>query len=609
MSMKLPGNAMRGLIILAFCFHFLFSCNPIPAIVHVESVIFDRETVSISEGESTVVRVTVLPEDATNKMVTWKSSDDAVVQVADGIITAIHPGTARVSAIADDNGERAICVITVVPRYVAVSSISINTELLELDEGEEYQLTVTVMPEDATETKITWTSDDYGIAKVTNGLVHGIKEGETAIHAIIGEKSVSCRVIVSIPLGQKSIVYTTTDNQPYTPQMEGIISNVYENGQGRIIFDDRVIWLRDYAFKDCTTIETIVLPTALQQVGADAFNNCVELKEITFPKTLKKVESGAFAGCVNLNAVKIDSIEAWAQIEFVSIPSHPFNSSSGGHILIDNTPLTKVVFPEQERVFNYSFYCCCDIESVTFSSFTYYIGELSFAGCNKMREVSFPEQLRSIAYQAFSSCSGLTEITLPNSVNVLGHYAFSGCEGLKYVKLSSGLTTLPLYLFSHCTGLLQVDIPEGITEFKNGVFFGCKSLEEIIIPNSVTQLGPTCFGSCEKLKTVVLGSGVKKLPEGLFLGCCSLSEIVFPETLEMVAATAFMQCVELRAVYSYAVTPPSLLPLAINPNYCYVFDDCKKLQIIYVPKESIEQYKNAFGWKQFADIIKPMSEK
>ncbi|MGN0140856.1 MAG: leucine-rich repeat protein, partial [Roseburia sp.] len=150
--------------------------------------------------ETAQLSVTVYPSDATNKAVTWSSSNPNVATVnANGLVTAKAKGTATIKATAKDgSGEWDSCEVTV--RNKEVTAISINQSNLELEESKTAQLSVTVYPSDAMNKAVTWSSSNSSVATVdANGLVTAKAKGTATIKATAKDGSGawdSCSVTV-----------------------------------------------------------------------------------------------------------------------------------------------------------------------------------------------------------------------------------------------------------------------------------------------------------------------------------------------------------------------------------------------------------------------------
>ena len=181
------------------------NCNiqqPIP----VESVTISGNGVSdgklsLKVGASAQLTATVKPDNATNKTVSWDSSDNSVAKVSDGKVTALKAGTATITATAGDISS--LITVTVADVPVPVTSVSVSGDgvsggKLSLKSGASVQLTATVRPDNATDRKVTWTSSDSSVANVmgTGVVTAGSKAGKATVTATAGGKSASVEVTV-----------------------------------------------------------------------------------------------------------------------------------------------------------------------------------------------------------------------------------------------------------------------------------------------------------------------------------------------------------------------------------------------------------------------------
>lgn len=155
-------------------------------------------SLSIEKGKTATLTASVTPENATNKTVTWSTSDGSVATVTDGVVSGVKAGTATITAKAGE--KTATCAVTVVDptsTTVAVTGVTLNSTTLELEVGETGTVAATVAPENATDKTVTWSSDKTDIATVdSTGKVTAVKEGTTTITAKAGEKTATCTVTV-----------------------------------------------------------------------------------------------------------------------------------------------------------------------------------------------------------------------------------------------------------------------------------------------------------------------------------------------------------------------------------------------------------------------------
>ena len=174
-------------------------------IVEVTSISLNKDALSLIEGDSETLTATVKPDDATDKTVTWTTSDTSVATVDNGVVTAVKVGTATITAEAGDKS--ATCTISVVP--TPVTSVTLNQTSASLKARETLTLTATVKPDDATDKTVSWTTSDASVATVDNGVVTAVKVGTATITAEAGDKSATCTISV-VPTPVTSVTLNQT---------------------------------------------------------------------------------------------------------------------------------------------------------------------------------------------------------------------------------------------------------------------------------------------------------------------------------------------------------------------------------------------------------------
>lgn len=161
-----------------------------------------RNQLTLNEGEGTTLTVSFNPSNATNKKITWKSSNPNVAVVdSSGNVFAKSSGNATIQAISEDNGYVASCQVTVNPVSKELKEITLNKDELTLSVNDEETLTVNFNPSYTDNKDIKWESSDKKIATVSAGVVKGIKPGTVEIKAI-NEKTklyAICKVTIVAP--------------------------------------------------------------------------------------------------------------------------------------------------------------------------------------------------------------------------------------------------------------------------------------------------------------------------------------------------------------------------------------------------------------------------
>lgn len=178
--------------------------------VSVTGVSLNQSSLSLTPGATSTLTATVSPSNATNKAVTWSSSNTAVATVNNGTVTAVSNGTATITATTASGGYKASCTVTVT---TPVTGISVAPTTASLNPGGSQQLAATISPATATNKTYTWASSNTGVATINaSGLVTAVANGTATITATTadGGKKASCTVSVTTPTSGVTISPTTT---------------------------------------------------------------------------------------------------------------------------------------------------------------------------------------------------------------------------------------------------------------------------------------------------------------------------------------------------------------------------------------------------------------
>ncbi len=197
-------------------------------------------------------------------------------------------------------------------------------------------------------------------------------------------------------------------------------------------------------------------------------------------------------------------------------------------------------------------------------------------------------------YGVFVDCDYLITIKLPEGLKTIGDYAFYESDRLTSVALPEGLTAIKTRAFDSCSQLSTITLPAGLKEIKYGAFSANK-FTSIDIPRSVSDLGAYAFDFCNALTSVTLNEGLKIIGTGTFEHCESLESIRIPASVTSIEGSAFQNCKSLTEIIMLSATPPSMGD--------HVFGYSVANYTIKVPAASLDAYKKANGWKDYADKI------
>ncbi len=261
---------------------------------------------------------------------------------------------------------------------------------------------------------------------------------------------------------------------------------------------------------------------------------------------------------------------------------------------------------------------------ITFDGDVTSIGFFAFH-CSGLTSITIPDSVTSIGDSAFRDCDNLTSVNIPDSVTTIGNYAFAGCDSLTSVTIGDSVTSIGNYAFDNCTNLTSVTIGDSVTTIGDRAFYYCSSLTSVNIPDSVTTIGSGAFSDCTSLKEfkgkfaedngrilVVDGvlaafaptgiteytipDSVTTIGGGAFWECTNLTSVTIGDSITTIGDEAFYHCTSLTSVYCKATTPPAL-------GGTNVFDYNGSDRKIYVPAGSVEAYKSAGYWSEYASAI------
>ncbi|MBO4843453.1 MAG: Ig domain-containing protein [Bacteroidales bacterium] len=179
-----------------------FSIRPVYAtpIVSVNSVSLNKSSMSMIVGDTQTLTATIAPSNATDKSVTWSSSNTSIATVSSiGVVTAKAAGAATITVRTNDGGKTAICAVTVNASSGAVTGVSLDQTSMTLISGDTYTLTATIIPSDAINKSVTWSSSNTTVATVSSSGVVKAKATGTATITVTtnnGLKTATCNVTV-----------------------------------------------------------------------------------------------------------------------------------------------------------------------------------------------------------------------------------------------------------------------------------------------------------------------------------------------------------------------------------------------------------------------------
>ena len=429
------------------------------------------------------------------------------------------------------------------------------------------------------------------------------------------------------------IKYRTTDGCTIdTPRAKAfgakIISNTYENGFGCIQFDAPVTMIAYRAFDYCTNLKSIILPNSVIRIGKEAFRYCENLERVTsFTGALRTIGYGAFDGCSKLKEFEIpesvSNIESYAfygceNLEVINIPAYCTIAYAA---FAWCAKINKVYIPDNVKFKGNAFVNC--------KRLTRFIGKyasdngrclivggelISFAP-KGLAMYCVPDGVRSIGESAFYYCEDLSNVHMPESVEAISASSFEGCSRLESINIPSSVRKIDIDAFERCPCLKKVHIGD-LQAWMNINFFPCvgsnpidnnaslihngRLLTSLIVPSTITRLKDMAFCGCMSLVNVTVLDGTESIGNEVFFCCSSLEKVTLPNSLIEIGNHAFFNCVNLKEIYCKAIIPPA--------GDRMMFDQHLAGRKIFVPKDSVQAYKSATYWAEYADDIVGLPE-
>lgn len=195
--------------------NFSASCTVNVTDVALESIKISKNTLELKKDEDSKLEVTFMPENATNKNVTWNSADEKIASVVDGKVTGLSAGTTTITVTSEEGNFSDICVVTVKedpapPTKPLAEKITLNKNKAKLNVGDKLTLKATISPAEAEMPELTWTSSNKKVATVKDGVITAVGEGKAKItvKSKDGKLSDSCDITVSKKNGGSNLPQT-----------------------------------------------------------------------------------------------------------------------------------------------------------------------------------------------------------------------------------------------------------------------------------------------------------------------------------------------------------------------------------------------------------------
>jgi hypothetical protein len=367
----------------------------------------------------------------------------------------------------------------------------------------------------------------------------------------------------------------------------------------------------EYAFYNCISLENVPDFPNLTYFGNNCFYKCYAIKSFVMPAKLLKFQSNLFSESL-LNYITCNNtIQEYGTIKESLFENLEFligiNLSStinklGIRTFYKCKSLTSITVPDTVSILDSEcFYGCLNLKSITIGSNVTYLGPRCFKNCALLfptGQLNIPSSVKIIEEECFEYCISLISINfginnlsnLTNNSNIkkLGNRCFIDCQKLVSVILPSNLTIIGESCFKNCYNLQYIIFPTTLVEMGDNCFENCNSITSISLPDNLNQIGKECFLKCINITSITIGTNTTLISEKGFKNLSKLNSISFNGTkLQLFDKELFMNCKSLLSIN---------IPLSITRIEDKCFYGCRELTSITIPKNVTYLGKQIFNY-------------
>lgn len=385
------------------------------------------------------------------------------------------------------------------------------------------------------------------------------------------------------------------------------------------ILDSKITKLGKKVFEDCYKLKNY--PTQIIEAGEEAFRNCRSLEKVILNEKMQTLAKGMFEGCINLKDISTLGDE---ELEC-------------GERCFRNCKVLSEIPYFVKKYTRRMFENCTGLENITITDSV--VPMACFRGCSNVRTINNQEKIRKIEAFAFSNCQSLQEFTIYGAIDgSIGAEAFSHCKNLKKVISKCPIRRIEARAFYNCPTLDNLDFIDTCEYIAKEAFRYCDGIKELVIPIVLKSFGDFAFanmGSLERIeviegnktfmtpdskilihddyqKLVLYAAGLKDksyslkdyileieqlgreivrpitgIDFGAFAGARNLEELTICAGTSNISYTAFTDCDKLKKLNICAISFESSIFINIRDRVHYYVEKYAKYPLAF-PFETIE---------------------
>lgn len=320
----------------------------------------------------------------------------------------------------------------------------------------------------------------------------------------------------------------------------------------------KVTGIDDYAFRNNTSIKSVVIPYGYHSIGSGAFYYCTNLTNVYVPSSLAAIGDYAFYS----TGIKSFTIPSNVKIlgEYTFANCSKLTTANIRTTILTNmkegmfsgcTSLRTLKFSSDSKITSLGkelAYGCSSLTNVTLPSDLTSIGASAFEGCSSLSVLNFPETVSFVGGNAFKDTLWINNQSLTNGIVIRNGIIIDGTRAYGTIVIPHGITNIPASMFSDNDNITKVVLPDTLSFIGERAFQSCSSLISVEMPDSIVEIPDYCFNNCTKLSSIRLPERVINIGRCSFNMCTSLKTINFPNYLRTIMSSAFLNCTALENI-------------------------------------------------------------